>query len=238
LVLFSNTAMVYSADVIMAFGEKIPPYCFPETNSGIELEVIGEALAFQGHKLIPKYYPFARIPLTFKQGDVDAVMTDLGEDLSSAGGHYGDPAVWYDNVFMTLKKRNIRIKSPDDLNGLSVLAFQGALKRYPGWLKPVSAAGNYFEMNDQKLQVLTLDKGRFDAVLSDRNIFRYYSAKMQKEKGITLKPTQEHEFVELNLMNYRPVFRKKNIRDDFNAGLKELKKNGRYQAIYDKYLKH
>ncbi len=235
-VLWSSTGIVHGADVLMAFGEKIAPYCFPATNSGIELEVIGEALAYRGHKLIPRYYPFARLPLAYRQGHVDAIMTDLGEDLTAAEGYYGDPAVWYDNVFITLKARNIRIEKPEDLNELSVLSFQGALKRYPKWLGPVNDSKNYYEMNDQKLQVLTLDRGRFDVVLSDRNIFRYYSAKMQKEEGFTLKPTQEHEFVSLDLKDYRPVFRQKNIRDDFNTGLKHLKKSGRYQAIYEKYL--
>lgn len=71
----------------MAFGEKIPPYCFPESDTGIELEVIGEALAFKGHKLKPVYYPLARVPVAFRQGKVDAAMTDLGQDLSQFGAH-------------------------------------------------------------------------------------------------------------------------------------------------------
>ncbi len=37
--------------------------------------------------------------------------------------------------------------------------------------------------------------------------------------------------------DYRPVFRSARVRDDFNAGLAQMKKSGRYKAIYDKYLK-
>jgi polar amino acid transport system substrate-binding protein len=37
-------------------------------------------------------------------------------------------------------------------------------------------------------------------------------------------------------MNYRPVFRDKKIRDDFNLGLKYLKESGEFQKIYDEYL--
>jgi polar amino acid transport system substrate-binding protein len=233
----ANIGVANSSDVTMAFGEKIPPFCFPETNSGLELEVIGEALAYRGHILIPKYYSFARIPIAFKQGHVDAIMTDLGEDMSAAGGHYGDPAVWYDNVFITLKEKNIKIIKPEDLNGLSVISFQGAVKRYPKWLEPVKKAGKYYEKNNQKLQILTLDRGRYDVVLSDRNIFKYYTIMLKKEEGFSPKPIQEHKFVKLNMMDYRPVFREKRIRDDFNAGLKHLKESGRYQAIYDQYLK-
>lgn len=148
--LMMSTA-VLAREVSMAFGEKIPPFCFPETNSGIELEVIGESLAYKGHVLKPKYYPFGRITLAFKSGKVEAAMTDLGEDMTKFGAFYGDPAVVYDNVFITLKERKIVIKKPEDLKGLSVFAFQGALKRYPAWLRAVKEAGNYHEFHDQKL---------------------------------------------------------------------------------------
>ena len=220
----------------MAFGEKIPPFCFPETNSGIELEVIGEALAFRGHTLRPKYYPFARVPLAFRNRDVAAAMSDLGQDMRAEGAAYGDPAVFYDNVFITLKARHLSIRTPDDLRGLTVIAFPGAAKRYPDWLGAVQKAGHYSEQNDQALQVLTLNRGRYDVALSDRNIFQYFTLLLSREKGLQPKPTEEQEFVQFNPMDYRPVFRDKKIRDDFNAELKHLKDSGRYQAIYRKYL--
>jgi polar amino acid transport system substrate-binding protein len=225
------------ADVSMAFGEKIPPFCFPETNSGIEVEVISEALAYRGHHLIPKYFPFARIPLEFKIKRVDAAMTDLGVDLTPFGAFYADPGIFYDNVFISLKERNLVINKPEDLKGLTVISFEGAANRYPDWLGPVKKDGHYFEQNNQELQVLTLDKGRYDLVLSDRNIFKYFTLKLRKEKGFAPKATEEHSFVKFNPMDYRAVFRDKGVRDDFNAGLAHLKETGRFQAIYDKYLK-
>ncbi|GAB3253945.1 hypothetical protein GCM10027296_21720 [Chitinimonas naiadis] len=220
----------------MAFGEKIPPFCFPQTNSGIELEVIGEALAYKGHVLAPHYYPFARVPVAFKGGQVDAAMTDLGEDMTPFGGYYGDPAVLYDNVLITLKRRKLSIHKPEDLKGLTVVSFQGAANRYPQWLNPLKPEGRYIEQSDQEVQVKTLMKGRYDVVLSDRNIFKYFSLQL-KRQGFEILPVEEHAFTILNPMDYRPVFRSKQVRDDFNAGLKQLKSSGRYQAIYDKYLK-
>jgi len=224
-----------AADVSMAFGEKIPPFCFPETNSGIEVEVLGEALAYRGHVLKPRYYSFARIPVAFKAKEVDAAMTDLGQDLRPDGAHYGDPAVFYDNVFISLKDRNLVIRKPEDLKGLSVISFAGAARRYPDWLAAVQAEGHYYEQNDQALQVLTLDKGRYDLVLSDRNIFKYFTLQL-RQTGYKPKATTEHAFVRFNPLDYRPVFRDRKIRDDFNAGLKHLKETGRFQAIYQKYL--
>ncbi|RTR40213.1 ABC transporter substrate-binding protein [Shewanella canadensis] len=237
VLLWISASPLFAAEVTVAFGEKIPPFCFPATDSGIELEVIGEALAHRGHVLKPEYYPFARIPVTFLARTVDAAMSDLGQDMESEGALYGDPAVFYDNVFITLKERNFTIEKPEDLQGLSVIAFQGAAKRYPQWLQSVQDSNLYFEQNNQSLQALTLNRQHYDVVLSDRNIFKYFTLHLQREKGFNPKPVEEHHFVELNPMDYRPVFWDEHIRDDFNAGLKHLKETGRYQEIYDKYLK-
>lgn len=236
LLALACAAPVQAAEISMAFGEKIPPFCFPETDSGIELDVMREALAFRGHVLVPRYYPFARIPVAFKGFNVAAAMTDLGEDMSARGVHYGDPAVIYDNMFITLAERKLRIRKPEDLNGLRVLSFPGAAKRYPQWLDSVKRAGHYTELNDQALQVLTLDLGRYDVILSDRHIFEYFTLMLKLEKGVTLKPVAMHSFATLDPMDYRPVFHDKKIRDDFNAGLKHLKDSGRFDAIYQKYL--
>jgi len=225
-----------AAEVNMAFGEKIPPFCFPATNSGIELEIIGEALAYKGHRLRPRYFPFARVPVSFRDRTVDAAMSDLGQDLAPFGGHYGEPAVFYDNVLIALRSRQLKINRPADLAGLSVVSFAGAVRRYPDWLEPVRQAGRYTEINDQAVQVKTLMRGRYDLVLSDRNIFRYFALQLKKE-GAELQPVDEIAFVKLNPQDYRPVFRDPQVRDDFNQGLRQLKESGRYQAIYDKYLK-
>lgn len=231
-----TSAMAHGAEVRMAFGEKIPPFCFPETNSGIEVEILGEALAYRGHVMKPHYYPFVRIPVAFKAGDVDAAMTDLGEDMEQWGAFYGNPAVFYDNVFVSLKERNFVIRTPTDLRGLSVISFAGAAKRYPEWLDGVKKAGQYYEQNDQALQVLTLDRGRYDLVLSDKNIFRYFTLQLKLNKSFKPKPVVEHSFVKFNPLDYRPVFRDRKIRDDFNAGLKHLQDSGRVNVIYQKYL--
>jgi len=237
IILLSNIIMAQGQKIIMSFGENIPPYTFPETNSGLEVEVIREALAFKGHVLVPEYYPLARVPLAFKDKWVDAATTDLGEDLTKVGGHYGKPAVWFDNVFITLKENNLNIKTPDDLKNLSVLSFQGAIKRYPKWLNGVSREENYYEQNNQEAQVLSLDKKRVEVVLSDSKIFKYFTLKLKKEKGFIFKEVEEHHFVKLNVMDYRPIFWDKKIRDDFNEGLKHIKIMGKYDEIFNKYLK-
>ncbi|MBH9552280.1 transporter substrate-binding domain-containing protein [Inhella sp. 4Y17] len=219
----------------MAFGEKIPPFSFPATNSGIEIETYREALALKGHRLIPMYFPFVRVPLAFKAGRVDAAMTDLGEDLRAEGGHYGDSAVLYDNVLFTLKERGLSLQSPADLLPLRVVSFQGAAKRYPEWLGPLEKVGGLSEVNDQATQVRLLMVGRVDVVLSDRLIFQYFTQEVRKQ-GIKILPVTAHRFTVARPEDYRPVFRDAQIRDDFNAGLKQLRASGRLAQIYKQYI--
>lgn len=153
------------------------------------------------------------------------------------GGHYGVPAVIYSNVFVSLQGRRFDIQTPADLKGLSIVAFQGAAQRYPEWLAASQEEGLYFEQNNQELQVLGLNKGRFDLVLSDRSIYRYFELLLERTSLFKAKTIAMHPFIEEDPQNYRPVFRYPQIRDDFNAGLAHLKASGRYQAIYDHYLR-
>jgi polar amino acid transport system substrate-binding protein len=62
---------------------------------------------------------------------VDAAMGYMGVSLLSQGGFYANPAVIYENVFITLKSKDITIRPPSDLNLLKVVSFQDSEKRYP-----------------------------------------------------------------------------------------------------------
>jgi polar amino acid transport system substrate-binding protein len=233
LLLCAHLPHALAQNVVMAFGEKIPPFCFPETNTGIEIDIIGEALALKGHTLIPKYFPLARVPVEFKVKRVDAAMTDLG--AGEQGGFFADPAVIYNNAIITLKNRHFKIHSPEDLQLLKISSFAGADTRYPAWLNGVRQQGHYVEENNQALQVIGLNNGRYDAVLSDVSIFQYFTLQLQRS-GTPLQEFEVHNVFTPNPLDYRPVFRSEKIRDDFNAGLQALKNSGRYQAIYDHYL--
>jgi len=82
-----------------------------------------------------------------------------------------------------------------------------------------------------------LNLERYDVVLSDREIFQYYSKKHAKDDSTFKMPDIDvHVFVQPNPLDYRPVFRNKIVRDDFNAGLEYLRNCGRYQEIIHKYL--
>jgi polar amino acid transport system substrate-binding protein len=238
LIMLLYTHVSHAEKVVMAFGAKIPPFVFPKTHKGIELDIIREALKFKGHTLEPKYFPLARVSVVFKNIDIMAVMTDSGKDLTKYGGHYANPAVTYSNVFITLKNKNIKIQSEKDLEFYSIIAFKGAAKRYTKWLKDISKTDRYVETNSQQTQVKLLISGRYDIVLSDSNIFKYFANQYNKKNKVGIKQEfREFEFTQINPKDYRPIFKSKKIRDDFNEGLKHLKETGRFKEIYKTYLK-
>ena len=239
LVLFilSVTSNVQAERVSVAFSLDIPPYIIEATDSGIEVDIFRAALSVKGHTIKPMYLPLSRIPLSFKNNYFDAAMSDAGNDLSSLGGYYGDPAVIYTNVFFTLKKNNYVITQPSDLDGLRVVSFQGASARYPNWLNKVEQDKRYYGISDQSKQVKLLYLERYDVVLSDRYIFKYFINRLQAKGEIGDIEYLAHTFDVINEKDYRPVFKSEKIRDDFNIGLEQIKATGEYQAIFDRYMK-
>jgi polar amino acid transport system substrate-binding protein len=220
------------AEVSVAFGNSLLPFVLAESNSGIEVDIFREALQFRGHTLKPVYVPLARVPHELREGRVDAAQRDGGIALPRF--HYGEVSVTYRSAMISLKSRNLKITRPKDIEHLSVFAFQGAALAYPKWLAAVSKKKHYFEVNDQLQQIKTLHARRYDLIVCEENIYKYF-ARLASEQQIDIKPVNFVYFGKPNA--YRPVFRDRAIRDDFNAGLRQLKASGRYRQIIDSYIK-
>lgn len=70
-----STVLGESRELTLAVGLTIPPYNIPETNSGIELDIVREALKAKGYSIKPKYVPFARRNLELSNREADGVLT-------------------------------------------------------------------------------------------------------------------------------------------------------------------
>ncbi|MFT5759901.1 MAG: polar amino acid transport system substrate-binding protein [Alteromonadaceae bacterium] len=234
--LLCNVSTAYADSVLMAFSHNIPPYIFEKKDKGIEIDIIAAALAYKGHSLKPRYFPLSRIPLAFKGKWVDAAMGDMGVDLIPHGGFYANPTIIYENVFITLKNQNIVIGKPEDLDSLTIVSFQGAEKRYKSWLEKANNEKRFYGTSNQYSQVKLLYFKRYDVVLSDRYIFKYFLKQLQLTDDAFKLSVDEHKFITANPLDYRPIFRDKKVRDDFNEGLQAIKKSGEFKKIYDKYM--
>lgn len=222
-----------AADRILDIGavSAIPPYIDSTTNSGIEVDIVNEALKLKGYRTKLHYLPSSRIYQRVSSGDVDAGMTavDNGE---SNNLFFSDSHVTYQNVVITLASKNTQIEDVTDLAGLKVVSFQNATK-YLGqaFKNSVETMKTYSEKTDQTVPVAMLFLGRADAIVIDINIFN--AVKSEIDKINTDSPITIHEIFPKNNMSV--VFKDKTVRDDFNTGLAELKTSGEYQNILDKY---
>jgi len=222
----------YCEKVIMVFGQSLAPYIIEKDNSGVELLIIKEALAHEGHELVPVYTQLEKVAFIFNQGKVDAAHRYITKDKSSNKFFYGDVTVEYHDVFFSLDDRNIKLEKPSDLAEYSLLSFQDAKDHYPKWL-PESY--EYSQTSAQINQVKLLQLGLVDIVLSDKNIFNYNSVRYRESVDKKFKNMRMHIFT--SPYKYNPVFQSKKMAVEFNRGLSKLKKTGRYAEIISKIMK-
>lgn len=217
-------------EVTLVAGLSLPPYIIQESNSGMEYDIIKEALAKKGHTLKVKYVPFVRVAVDYKK--VDGAMTV--NESSGAQGQYSDLVITYQNYAISLKEKQVNINTVQDLKDKRIVAFQNATK-YLGPEFAIVANGNpdYREQGKQQLQVKMLYAARTDAIVSDINIFKYY--RRQVTDMDTSADVVFHEIFKGT--DYKVLFNDAGLRDDFNAGLADLKSSGRYRAITDSYVK-
>ena len=229
---WASDAFGEKKELIMAIGMAIAPYNIPETNSGIELDVVREALGIKGYVIIPKYVPFARRTLELLEKRVDGVLTV--NTNSGIEAFYSDEHIVCENVVVSLKKKGLKVETVQDLKGKSVVAFQEATV-YLGEDFAAMARENprYRELAKQRLQLNLLYGDRVDAIVLDRNIFLHLKAKNQKVD--TTQPVDLYRIFKPT--PFRVAFSNRKVRDDFNEGLKKLRESGRYDEIIKGYLR-
>jgi len=215
----------------LAVGLALPPYNIPETNSGIELEIVREALKIKGYKIKPKYVPFARVKRELRNHEADGALT-INPD-SGIEAFYSDKHIVCQNVVISLKKNKFNINRVNDLKEKSILAFQDAtLYLGKDFASMAEKNPEYREIAKQQLQINLLYSNRVDTVLLDENIF-YYHRKNNDMVDISQPIDIWYIFPPTN---FSVAFIDEKVRDDFNEGLKQLRDTGRYDEIVKKYI--
>ncbi|WP_020407538.1 substrate-binding periplasmic protein [Hahella ganghwensis] len=233
LILLFLSGFAGAGDIRVAVGLALPPYVLTDSNSGMELDVVREALKLKGHSLTPVYLPFIRFGQHLAEGKVDAAMT-INEGSQIPDIVYSDTHITYQNVAVALESSGLQIKSVQDLAKFRVIAFQNATKYLGAEFAAMAEANSkYSEKAQQEQQITLLYSGRTDVVVMDINIFKYF--KKLEKKVSTDAPVTIFEIFQPTA--YKVGFRNREYRDDFNAGLKTIKDSGRYQEILNSYLK-
>jgi polar amino acid transport system substrate-binding protein len=221
----------------VAFGNALAPWVMPETNNGIILDIISEALEPLGYEIEPIYYPYARRIKSFKLGLVD-VSSDINLNTiknENLNGFFSDDAFTYENFAFSLHEKGYQFKHLNDLGNLRLLSWQGAIAHLGGeYANMASNNPLYKETHDQELQIKMLFIRRVDVVQLDKQIFDYYRTKVSK-KGTINTTAKIDRFPLFGKSPNGFLFRSVKIRDEFNQQLKILKESGRYAAIFELY---
>lgn len=231
---------VQAKDVKFLFSLALPPYVINEAGkapSGFELEIIREALAAKGHTLKPEFVAMGAIPKMLNAGQADGGQRGSPELKEGAGYFYAaEPTVVYQDVAITLRSENLPLASVADVKGKSIIGFQGA-SHFLGADFAAAVKGNpkYAETSHEQRRVMQLYAKGAQVYVGDINVFKYYRA---AASGVDTKQEIDvHKvFAPSNQKINNAVFRDKQIRDDFDAGLKQIKASGQYKKIVKKYI--
>lgn len=237
LVLCSLSSSLMAAELKIGVSFSIPPYVIQDNDSGLELELLKSALAVKGHTAAIQYLPLARTFRELAEGKLDAIInTQLG---LTEGVFYSDVVISFQNCAISLEKNQFKIDTIADLQDKDIVAFQRAsvfLGEEFGQMAKKNT--EYKEQAKQLLQVYMLIKERTDVVVMDKNIFSYYLKQAYLDKKITKQELQQQQATCHKIFpptEYRFAFINATIRDDFNAGLTQIRENGTLAALQDKY---
>ena len=105
---FINPLM--AKELKIAIGLSLPPYVFPDTDTGMELDVVQIIFEKLGYSIIPVYVPYARVLTHLKGNIVQGAMT-INESSGVKDVFYTDSHITYQNVAVSLTTNNFEINN-------------------------------------------------------------------------------------------------------------------------------
>jgi len=220
-------------DLKIVFLEYTPPYVIDQS-SGISIELMREALKPSGNNIVPIRLPIGRGYELFAKGRADGTANIL--ESSRLPVYYSDDFIRYHNKAFALKTGRQVIKGISDLKKKKIVAFQYARKNLGEEFSRVTLGYyNYREMSNQKKQTLLLLEGKVDIAIMDESLFKFYRGKLVSEGKIP-SSVEVDSFPLFPPTSFKAAFLDEDVRNEFNRGLATLRRNGRYEAIYRKYV--
>ncbi len=195
---------------------------------GVEFDIVRAALAARSLTFTPQFMSSDQLNQHLQDGRIDAVAT-VRPEVPTA--FYSDNFVRFRNYAITRKDFGRPIKDIRDLAGTSTVAWQGAHfdlgKDFEAATKTTDL---YREFVDQQTQVLGFLKKRANVIVIDNLIFRHWAQTLGSDPDsfVFHDIFPEHTTFVVGFTSER-------MRDEFNLGLREIKRSGVYADIYRKY---
>ncbi|WP_348946287.1 ABC transporter substrate-binding protein [Chitinibacter sp. FCG-7] len=208
----------------VAVGEHKPPYILQDTHSGVEYELIVTALKRAGFQLDIQHMPNKRSQGLLAVGKLDAT-------IAASGAIASEPYIIYQNMAVTLCKDKIRLQQISDLTRYNIAAFHNASQLLGAdFARITNDKQRYREVSPQYLLNRMLWAGHIQVAISDINIFKHFNREVDPKNSRALCP-----FALFPPTRYRLIFREASARDRFDLAMRELRNNGFYEMLAQKY---
>jgi len=219
----------------IAFHYDREPFMFTETShKGIESDLVKEILQSRGYEVkISQMSKEYLENILHTDSDIDAAASVIRKDDDL---FYSDDFISFTNYVITRKEDNIKITSIDDLSKIKFITYKDAYKnlgkKFYDLFNPINgtAKESYDSCDTYENNIDKFFSKKVDAIIIDQKIFQWYLLKHNS------RDIYEYHDIFHKSVSFPVAFRSKKVCDDFNKGLKELKKSGRYDEIIHFFL--
>jgi len=230
---------VCAEELEIGFSYDIPPFVMNNGTDGLELEILREALKYRGHSFSVQQYSYKELEVAVARLGLDAAA---GVRETDDGTYYSDNFVAFENYAITKKGSGIVLASVEDLRGKNIVTWQNAHRDlgrdFAAMFSPDVKAPymeTYHELPVQKDQVSLFWRKDGTVLIIDKSIFIWFSKQLSRQMDVTDKVVY-HKIFPIPTV-FQVNFKSRKIRDDFNEGLKHIRRRGIYEQIFENYLK-
>lgn len=240
-ILFLMNFSVYAQTLKVAFGNVRPPYIIEEKGllTGIELDVVKEALLLSGYKIEHVQLPTKRLGLAIPKMGFDIAV---GVDAQDPKFFYSDEYIEFKNYAVAKSRRNVKLTNIEHLKNYTVgawpLAWQQCGPKYKALFSPNKEGAfpeGYYEPVTAEGQNRMFWMDRIDVSVQNKITFIYYKNFLKQSLNTAADVVYYDIFPDK--VKYFVAFKSEKMRDEFNDGLAKLRRNKRYNRIFDSYIR-
>ncbi|BDU50607.1 substrate-binding periplasmic protein [Haliovirga abyssi] len=227
IILFTNSFS--EKTIVLATDEWEPYYGNSLKNQGILSEIVREALKEEGYNCEIKFMPWKRVLALVKEGIYDAVL----------GGYYSvkreEDYLFTDKILDVtvsfFSYKNIKYNTLKDLKGYKI----GVVSGYFYTEEFEKSNLKKIKVSMAKNLIKIYKAGIVDVIAVENRVFKYYMRGLKNNR-------YKNKIGELSTNSLHLLFTKKNkdsekMVKDFNAGLKKIRKNGKFDEILKRFEK-
>jgi len=212
--------------------EHYPPYEMQNSATGLkgfDYEVMEEIFSRLDYELDVEFLPWNRVLAYAKQGRVLGILTCAYKEDRDDYIVFSDPISKRTDGFYVRKGFNGLIPlAIEDLKGERVASVSG----YTSLKTLIELNMNPIEANDTEIAIKMLKRGRFDYLFLNQQSTDFIINQLELANDFNFHPIIQEDFFFCFSQKYKGVGA---FVVEFNRTLKDIKLDGTYKKIHDKY---